>query len=72
MEQTDQQTIKQLNNISVGPFMNLMANVKCQCDMHSADSSNELSDLHTTQTPAGDERWGAHFSGHWVATRMFA
>ena len=38
----------------------------------SADSSNELSDLHTTQSLASDVRWGARFSGHWVITSMFA
>ena len=31
---------------------------------HSAASSNELLDLHTTQTQASKVRWGARFSGH--------
>ena len=38
----------------------------------SADSSSELSDLHTTQTQATEVTWGARFSSHWVATTMFA
>ena len=41
-------------------------------DGHSAVSSNELSDLHTTQTLANEVRWGTRFSGHRVATGMFA
>ena len=39
---------------------------------HSADNSNEFLDLHTTQITASEVGWGAPFSGHWVATSMFA
>ena len=39
---------------------------------HSAVSSNELLDLHTTQTQSSKVSWGARFSGHWVVTSMFS
>ena len=40
--------------------------------MHSSDSSNELSDLLTTQTQASEVGCGARFNGHRVANSMFA
>ena len=40
--------------------------------MHSADSPNELSDLHTTQTQASEVGWCARFNCHRVATSRFA
>ena len=42
----------------------------CAITQHSADSSIELSDLHTTQTPASEVRWAARFSGHWIRIRI--
>ena len=39
--------------------------------IHSAASSNELLDRHTTLTQITDVGWGARFSGHWVVTSMF-
>ena len=39
--------------------------------IHSAESSNELSDLHTTQSPGSEVKWGARSSGQWVAISMF-
>ena len=43
-----------------------------QGSIHSAASSNDLLDLHSTQTQTCEVRWGARFSGHWVVTSMFA
>ena len=40
-----------------------------ELEYHSTDSSNEF---HSTQTTASEVRWGARFSGQWVATSMFA
>ena len=40
--------------------------------IHSVASSNELLDLHTTQTQASEVRRGACFSGHWMTTSIFA
>ena len=40
--------------------------------VHSAVSSNELSDIHTTQTQASEVRWGARVSSLWVVTSMFS
>ena len=45
---------------------------KLRFSNHSPDSSNELSDLHTTQTQASEIRWCARFSYHWMVTSMSA
>ena len=71
-----------LNNASLAPVSMMIDVCAASCSeprndlnirrKHCAVSSSEFLDPHTTQTQPSEVRWGARFSGHWVATSMFA